>query len=349
MASAASRVAAVWRGDPAAPVTETRNYPRLAPILAALGDVGLAVEPVVFSDEIVDELVERLRGFDAVLVWVDPISAEGDRTVLDTLLRKVASSGTWVSAHPDTILKMGTKEVLYRTRSLGWGADTRRYATVDEFRTGFPRVLANGQPRVLKQHRGNGGIGVWKVTPLDRDANIVRVQHAAPRDDVTEEMPLAEFMDRCSPYFAAAGRLIDQPFAPRLAEGMIRAYLVEREVVGFASQQPASRAVNPNGPDPERVLGMPAAKTMYPAKEPQFAALRSRLEDEWVPGLQRLVAVSDAELPVLWDADFLYVLRTKTGDDTYMLCEINVSSVIPFPDSVPEKLADAIQRRRTRT
>ncbi|MCU1465052.1 MAG: hypothetical protein JWM72_980 [Actinomycetia bacterium] len=345
MASGVGRVAAVWRGDPATPVTESRNHSRLAPILDAIADVGIAVEPVAFSEGIADALAERLTVFDGVLVWVDPISGDGDRTVLDALLRNVASQGTWVSAHPDAILKMGTKEVLHRTRSLGWGADTHLYSTIDEFRTSFPAVLTAGEPRVLKQHRGNGGIGVWKVTSIDRHAGVVRVQHAAPRDDATEDMTLEAFIARCSPYFAAAGKLIDQPFAPRLAEGMIRAYFVERDMVGFARQQPANRTVDPNAPDPDRVLGMPAAKTMYPADDPEFQALRSLLEDEWLPGLQRLVDVADAELPVLWDADFLYGPRTDRGDDTYMLCEINVSSVIPFPEAVPAKLALAVKRR----
>ena len=331
------------------PVTESRNHRRLAPIFAALTDVGVAVEPVLFSDGMADLVADPLSGFDAVLVWVDPISGEDDRRTLDAMLRKVASRGTWVSAHPDTIMKMGTKEVLYRTRSLGWGADTRLYSTVEEFRARFPASLGSDRPRVLKQNRGNGGIGVWKVTPLDRGARIVRVQHAAPRDDVTEDLTLGEFMDRCSPYLAGAGKLIDQPFATRLAEGMIRAYFVEREVVGFAHQQPASRSVDPAASDPDRVLGMPAAKTMYPADEPQFESLRSRLEGEWLPGLQRLVDVSDAELPVLWDADFLYGPRTISGEDSYMLCEINVSSVIPVPNEVPTKLARAVEERLGRS
>jgi hypothetical protein len=228
---------------------------------------------------------------------------------------------------------------------LGWGADTRLYSTEDEFRRGFSTSLAAGQSRVLKQNRGNGGIGVWKVTRLDRDTNFIRVQHAAPRDDVTEDMAFAEFAARCSPYFADGGKLIDQPFAARLAEGMIRAYFVEREVVGFATQQPASRAEDPDVPDPDRVLGMPAAKTMYPADETKFAALRAQLQDDWLPGMQRLVAVTDPELPILWDADFLYGPRTDAGHDTYMLCEINVSAVIPFPDAAPQKLAEAVKRR----
>ena len=124
-----------------------------------------------------------------------------------------------------------------------------------------------------------------------------------------------------------------------------RVYFVEREVVGFASQQPASRAADPEAPDPDRVLGMPSAKTMHPADEPRFRSLRERLDAEWVRGMQRLVDVRDDELPVLWDADFLHGHR----NDGYMLCEINVSSVIPFPEAVPGKVADAVTRRLERS
>lgn len=335
----------MWRGDPSTPAVQTRNHDRLAPFFAALTAVGMTVEPVLFDDQTADAVVEHLAGFDVVLVWVDPISGHDDRRVLDAVLRDVARRGVWVSAHPDTIMKMGTKEVLYRTRGLGWGADTHLYSSVEEFRIGFPASISAGRPRVLKQNRGNGGIGVWKVTSLDADVSVVRVQHAAPRDDSTEDVALAEFLDRCEPMLAGGGRLVDQPFAERLAEGMIRAYLVERQVVGFARQQPTSPSVDPTAPAPDRVLGLPSAKTMYDADVPEFRRLRERIESEWVPGLCRLVGVDDVELPVLWDADFLYGPRTEAGDDTYMLCEINVSSVIPFPDAAPTKVAGAVARR----
>ena len=344
MAARASRVAAVWRGDPGTPVAQTRNHDRLAPIFAALTKVGLAVEPLLYREDS-PNFTEQLTGFDGVLVWVDPLSGDDDRTVLDALLRDVAAQGTWVSAHPDTILKMGTKEVLYRTRNLGWGAETRLYSSVDEFRTGFPASLAGGQARVLKQNRGNGGIGVWKVTPFGRDGERVRVQHAAPRDDTTEDVALVEFMDRWSDYLGGPGTLIDQPFAERLTEGMIRAYLVEREVVGFARQQPTPRSVDPNAPAPDRVLGMPSAKTMSDADAPEYRTLRAHLEREWVPEMCRVLGITDDELPVLWDADFLYGPRTRSGADTYMLCEINVSSVLPFPPGAPAKVAVAAKRR----
>jgi len=47
-----------------------------------------------------------------VLVWVNPIEQGLDRSRLDPLLRDVAATGVFVSAHPDVILRMGTKEVL---------------------------------------------------------------------------------------------------------------------------------------------------------------------------------------------------------------------------------------------
>src|SRR5207245_9792573 len=99
----------------------------------------------------------------------DPVSADGDRTQLDALLCQVASEGVWVSAHPDTILKMGTKEVLYETRALGWGSDTYVYRKLAEFGELFPPLLRRGGARVLKTHRGNGGIGVQKVEMVAPD------------------------------------------------------------------------------------------------------------------------------------------------------------------------------------
>ena len=44
-------------------------------------------------------------------------------------------------------------------------------------------------------------------------------------------------------------------------------------------------------------------------------------------------------LPIIWDADFLYGPRTAAGEDTYVLCEINVSSVFPFPEQAPAAIA----------
>jgi hypothetical protein len=120
-------------------------------------------------------------------------------------------------------------------------------------------------------------------------------------------------MTRCEPYFrysGGEGRLVDQPFQPRIADGLVRCYLVQREVVGFCSQYPAENVA------PDRVLGLPAAKTMFAIDDPQFARLRSRMETEWLPQLQAQLGIDDASLPLLWDADFLYGPPTEAGADS---------------------------------
>ena len=94
-----------------------------------------------------------------------------------------------MSAHPDVILKMGVKDVLYRTRHLGWGADTHRYDSAAVFGNEFPSRLRESGPRVLKQNRGNGGQGVWKVEALLDAGGLVRVLHAQ-RGSLPEDMSL---------------------------------------------------------------------------------------------------------------------------------------------------------------
>ena len=44
-------------------------------------------------------------------------------------------------------------------------------------------------------------------------------------------------------------------------------------------------------------------------------------------------------------ADFLYGPKDAAGADTYVLCEINVSSVYPFPDEALAPLAAATRAR----
>lgn len=330
----------LWRGDREARASATAANNRLRAVFEALAARRIDAEPVVFDDEFVDEVREQLVALDGVLVWVDPVMGERDRAVLDELLREVAHSGVWVSAHPDVVLKIGTKDVLVLTRELPCGSDTAAYRTMAEFEAEFPPRLRASGPRVLKQHRGNAGIGVWKVQLAGSSGDAVEVQDAHPRGIDVETMPRAEFIGRCERYFAGGGCLIDQPFQPRIAEGLVRCYLVRDEVAGFSTQ----------GPDPahagsDRIFGLPAKKTMYPADEPRFARLKSSMEAEWLPSLQRLASVGDDELPLLWDVDFLYGPRDARGGDTYVLCEINISSVFPFPEQVPAVLARAVGER----
>ena len=63
------------------------------------------------------------------------------------------------------------------------------------------------------------------------------------------------------------------------------------------------------------------------------------MEAEWTPQMMAMLGIDPAALPIIWDADFLYGRRTQSGEDTYVLCEINVSSVFAIPDQAPAAIA----------
>ena len=334
------KVAVLWRGDAAARRDATSRSNRFHRIFEELAALGIQAEPAVYADVLADEVREQLLKVDGVLVWVDPLHEGQNRTVLDALLRDVAARGPWVSAHPDVILKMGTKEVLYRTKHLGWGTDTHLYPTVGAFHAEFPARLRSSGPRVLKQNRGNGGQGIWKVEQLslsDGGEAMVRVLHAR-RGSVREDMKLWDFMARCEAYFMPGGCIVDQPFQPRLPDGMIRCYMGADKVAGFGHQ--FIKALIPPPPEgPDSDAAQPGPRIMHPASAEPFQALRVRMEAEWTPRMMEVLGIDAASLPIIWDADFLYGPRTASGEDTYVLCEINVSSVFAIPEQAPAMIA----------
>src|SRR6478609_3666484 len=193
------RIAILWRGDEAARRSAKPETSRFKDLFAALAHVGVDAEPVVYEDDVLDAVRAQLVALDGVLVWVNPIHEGRDRANLDALLREVAARGVWVSAHPDVILKMGTKEVLHRTRTMSWGCDTAIYRTAEAMRTELPARLAAG-PRVIKRNRGNGGQGVWKVETLPGPGSRPMLRVLDASKDASEELALDEFLERCIEY-----------------------------------------------------------------------------------------------------------------------------------------------------
>src|SRR3546814_6797311 len=125
----------------------------------------------------------------------------------------------------------------------------------------LPRCLGAGAPRGLKQDRGNGGNGVWKVesaaptasgNPALAPYTRLRVRHAK-RGSVEEALTFGEFLTRCEPCFAGDGQMIDQAYQARLTDGMVRCYLVGNRVAGFGEQHvnalyPAAPGADPRSP-----------------------------------------------------------------------------------------------------
>ncbi len=331
------RVAILWRGDDAERAGATRESSRFKAVFAALAGAGVGATPIVYEDHVLDAVRAQLTAHDGVLVWVNPIHEGRNRTKLDALLREVAERGVWVSAHPDVVLKMGTKEVLHRTRTMSWGCDTALYRTAEAMRLELPARLAAG-PRVIKRNRGNGGQGVWKVemSAGTHARSTVRVLDATK--DTSEDLALDAFLERCADYFED-GCVIDQPFQARLGEGVVRCYMAGDRCAGFGHQKvkalieaPAARAE--------------AGPRRYTSKaDPRFQRLRRLMEDEWTPRLASLLDIPLRDLPMIWDADFMLGPPGSDGADSYVLGEINVSSVFPIPDEAPDEIACRVADR----
>ncbi len=342
-----ARVGLLWRGDPSRPAPAPEET-WLRGIFATFAARGVQATPVVYADEVADAVREQLLAMDGVLVWVDPIVRGQDRSALNAVLRDVAGHGVFVSAHPDVILEMGTKEVLYRTRDMPWGSDAHLYRSLDELREQLPPVLRASGARVLKQDHGSGGNGVWKVD-LIADAEpaadaTIRVQPAG-RGAAIQEMRSEDFVEQCGEYFqyfGGVGCFVDQPYAERLGEGMIRCYLTHDRVVGFGHQYVTALMPTPAGSDQSPD---PQPRLYYGPTRREFQPLRRLLEAGWIAEMQRVLGIDHDSLPLIWDADFLLGPQTPSGEDSYVLCEINVSGVFPIPDESVTPLVEAAIER----
>lgn len=344
----ASRLALLYPGDRAARDCSDPAESRFAALFAALAAAGVHAEPAVYHDDFADEVATQLRQVHGVLVWCNPIEGGRRRDRLDALLRELATAGTFVSTHPDTILKLGTKDVLVDTRDLPFGSDVHRVESLEQLAAELPARLQRG-PRVLKQYRGHSGIGVWRVqwadTADDSPVRHLLLRHAQ-RGSEEERVDLPTLLQRLAGYFEPeqGGHMIDQAWQPRLAEGMVRAYLVLDRVAGFGHQ-----AVNalcpgrPGEPPPQ-----PGPRLYHGADDPRFQELRQRLESEpagWIELLRQRVGLEGEQLPMLWDCDFMFGEREPGGPERYVLCEVNVSSVSPFPPSAIGPLVASITVR----
>ena len=334
MSTAAATFALLYPGDRAARDLSDQTASRFAALFQAFEQAGIKVEPAVYDDDFCDEVEAQLRKLRGVLVWHNPIEGGRTRRRLDAMLRRVAEQGVFVSAHPDTILRMGTKDVLVDVRDLPFGCDAHRVESIAQLATDLSRRLASG-PRVLKQHRGHSGIGVWRVA--QESADTFSIRHAQ-RGSSEEHGPFSLVLERLSPYFADGGHMVDQAWQPRLAEGMVRAYLVRDRVAGFGHQ-----AVNALYPAAEGETAPQPGPRLYSGPDDvRFQRLRRRLEGEWIALLTDRLAIARGRLPILWDADFILGEVVDPTQEQHVLCEINVSSVAPYPESANAAIVAAV-------
>ncbi|MGY4601074.1 hypothetical protein ACVWXL_008820 [Bradyrhizobium sp. GM22.5] len=110
---------------------------------------------------------------------------------------------------------------------------------------------------------------------------------------------------------------------PRLSEGVRRCYMAGDRCAGFSHHKVRALVDSP-------AARAGAGPRLYASNaDPRFQRLRRLMEDEWTPQLSSLLDIAPDDLPAIWDADFMLGLVQTEGRDSYVLGEINVSSVHP--------------------
>jgi hypothetical protein len=296
---------------------------------------GWALQTLTYHDTRRELVRSEARACDAVLVWVNPIEPGLDRPHLDSFLGELSASGVLVSAHPGVILKIGTKDVLVETQRIGWSIEARAYRSLAEFKDQFPELIRRDGVRVLKQHRGNSGQGVWKVSLVSGDYVVQPATRGAPAETMSVSALMEFFQNQV---FARGSHMVDQAWVATLPRGMVRAYLCGARVAGFGYQE--INALYPVQPEDDFTRRQPSRRHYYTGECHLFQSLRLRLERDWLPALQAHFGIEPHELPLIWDADFLF-----GESDEYLLCEINASCVSPFPEGAITPMIAELERR----
>jgi hypothetical protein len=306
-------------------------------LASAFSSQGFEVESVLYNDRSASDLALQLLKFDAVLVWVNPIEGGKNRDRLDLLLTEISAKGCFVSTLPEVILKMGTKDVLYKTRQMGWGSDIKIYTSFQDFTEHFPLSLETSKTRVLKQHRGNGGNGVFKII-LDPSWEGVTIIHAGSMEK--KVIPLNKLYDEFKPFFLHEGLLVDQEWNEHSTNGMVRCYVSGTNIAGFGYQE-INALYELDG------SFIPPGKRYYFTEHcGLFSDLKELMEKSWIPQLQQSLSINKDMMPVIWDADFfINNIDSKATTGKYTLCEINVSCVSPFPPSAIKFMVDEVVTR----
>jgi uncharacterized protein DUF6815 len=320
-------------------VLSEEKYKELA---AAFISAGFSTKGIIYNDDLAETLYNTLLDFDSILVWVNPIEQGRDRKKLDSLLTNLADKGCFVSAHPDTILKMGTKEVLFKTREMNWAGEVDLYSSYHDFKDRFPESLKKSGSKVIKQYRGNGGNGVFRIV-INKSNKGVTVIHANKMSNTVDYL-WNDFFDAFKLYFNDGGSLIEQEWNNNHQNGMVRCYLCGNKVAGFGYQEiNALYEMTTN----KGTIHLPPGKRYYFTENcGLFQDLKNEMETVWLPQLQQSQSIALDMLPMIWDADFfINDINSTTANGKYTLCEINVSSVSPFPPSAVKFIVEEVEDR----
>jgi hypothetical protein len=119
----------------------------------------------------------------------------------------------------------------------------------------------------------------------------------------------------------------------------VRCYMAGDRCAGFGHQKVKALVDSP-------AARAEAGRRLYTSNaDRRFQHLRQLMEDQWTPQLSSLLDIPRRDLPMIWDADFMLGPAGADGTDSYVLGEINVSSVFPMPDEAPAEIARGVADR----
>lgn len=193
----------------------------------------------------------------------------------------------------------------------------------------------------MKQNRGSAGEGIWIIDLKEREGKpcpnygdrkaamdeVLTLKEA--NDNHVEEHTVEEFIEWCEngrtdksgtwtskgtgKYFEggveAGGQMVDQRFLPRIEEGEARFVMIGKKLFRV------EHYVYIGG------VGGETKTTLYPAAAPDFPdteelplkRIQAELESE-LEHYVKALGLSEADIPLLWAADFIPIDNHKVGD-----------------------------------
>ena len=311
------------------------------PIIDSLKKRGWTAEIIFYRDEDRGEIYRYTHDkADAYISRVNPGNLVNEVGYFQ-MLRELVNQGIEGLPHPDAMIAYGAKNSVEKLKGTPLvPKDVYTYYDFDTLKEMFPKSLQKGV-RVLKQNRGSTGEGIWRVEVIDedlpKDEKIpleAKLKLTEAKDNHTEEKTLQEFLEFCIQYLEGPnGMILDMPFLERIVEGEIRVLMLRNKVVNIVHKKPAEAA------DAFSATLFSGAKYRYdkPEKWPELV----KTVEQSVPLIQ--MKLGNYDLPLIWTADFILDTDEKTGEDIYVLGEINASCVgfTTFLD-LSEDIADEV-------
>lgn len=295
------------------------------PILKAIKETTAYETDIVFyRPKKSEQLLEFLqKNAFAVISRINP----GNLKEVDPyfqFLKQLSTSGVQVHTHPDVMINLDFKDILFKLKNSALGEKTTMfYQDFIDFKTDFPTVIQREKIRVLKTNYGSTGEGVYLVS-LKESGKVICTE--AVNNEKVKFDSLEAFMDdfesKFEPedtdavYFKNKKGFVSCKYLNRISEGEIRVLLVNDKPIAVVHKKPQEGEFS--------ATLFSGAKYYYEAPtEPKWKEVIS-LTMNGLDDIKELCQGQD--FPLLWTMDYI-LDYDEQGADIYVLSETNCSCV----------------------